>query len=224
MEENLLEVYRKLQPLFKAHPWHGIPLGTDLPEIVTVYIEVGPADSVKYELDKESGILKVDRPQLYSNICPTLYGMLPRTYSGKRVAEYCNAKTSRTDIVGDDDPLDICVLTEKYFPHGDILLQARPIGGIRMIDNGEADDKIIAVMKGDAIYGSWQDIEDCPKSILERIEHYFLTYKMAPNEVNELAHHQIEIVSVYGKEEAHEIIKLGVEDYKDKFPELANIF
>lgn len=220
MQEDVLRIYHKLQPLFRAHPWHGVPLGTNYPEIVTAYIEVGPADSVKYELDKASGILKVDRPQLYSNICPTLYGMLPRTYSGKRVAEYCNRKTGRNDIAGDDDPLDICVLTEKYFPHGDILLQARPIGGIRMIDNGEADDKIIAVMKGDAIYGSWQDISDCPDSILKRIEHYFLTYKMAPDETSP----KTEIVAIYGKEEAHQIIQLGVEDYKEKFPHLADIF
>src|SRR5665647_1937093 len=120
---------------YVAHPWHGIPLGEAHPYIVNAFIEVTPSDTVKYELDKTTGILKIDRPQLFSNICPTLYGMLPQTYCGERVANHCMTKFARKGIVGDKDPLDICVLTEKLVTHGNILLKAIPIGGIKLIDN-----------------------------------------------------------------------------------------
>ncbi|MGI6225268.1 MAG: inorganic pyrophosphatase [Peptococcales bacterium] len=198
---------------FIAHPWHGIPLGKEQPYIVNVFIEVTPSDTVKYELDKETGLLKVDRPQLFSNICPTLYGMLPQTYSAERVANLCRTKSGRNDIVGDGDPLDICVLTEKLIPHGNILLQAIPIGGIKLIDNNEADDKIIAVLKDDALYGDWNNIDQCPKRILERLEHYFLTYKKSPTSKG----NQCEIMDVYGREEALEVIRLAYKDYQEHF-------
>ena len=83
-------------------------------------------------------------------------------------------------MIGDGDPLDICVLTEKTIPHSDILLTALPIGGLSMADNGEADDKIIAVMRDDAVYGRYTDLKDCPMTLLDRLQHYFLTYKHAP--------------------------------------------
>jgi inorganic pyrophosphatase len=73
--------------LFRAHPWHGVPLGERAPEQVTCYIEITTADTVKYELDKATGLLTLDRPQRYSNVCPTLYGLLPQTYCGERVAQ-----------------------------------------------------------------------------------------------------------------------------------------
>ncbi len=85
----------------------------DAPNVVTAFIEMVPTDTVKYELDKVSGYIKIDRPQKYSNVVPALYGFLPQTYCGDLVAEYCMAQTERTDIHGDGDPLDICVLTEK---------------------------------------------------------------------------------------------------------------
>ena len=128
--------------LFKAHPWHGVHIGDHVPNMLTTYIEIVPSDTVKYELDKFSGHLKVDRPQAYSNVCPTLYGLVPQTYCMEQVAAFCEEKTGRTGITGDGDPLDICVLSEKVFPRGDILMEAVPIGGLRMIDNDEADDKI----------------------------------------------------------------------------------
>ena len=201
---------------YVAHPWHGIPLGEKYPYIVNAFIEVTPSDTVKYELDKTTGLLKIDRPQLFSNICPTLYGMLPQTFCGKRVADRCSIMYDRKDIIGDSDPLDICVLTEKLVTHGNILLKAIPIGGIKVIDNNEADDKIIAVLKDDAVYGDWENIDQCPRQVLERLEHYFLTYKQAPESQN----HKCEIVGVYGKEEAINIIKLANEDYKEQFYEM----
>jgi len=193
-----------------AHPWHGISAGNNAPETVTVYIEIVPSDSVKYELDKDSGLLKVDRPQKFSNICPAPYGFIPQTYCGKNIAEFCMQKTNKTNMQGDGDPLDICILSEKTIPNGNILMQAIPIGGLRMIDNNEADDKIIAVMKDDAVYGDYQDITDCPPQLIERLKHYFLTYKLKPGENIS----QVEITHIYNKEEAHQVIIASMEDYR----------
>jgi len=197
---------------FVAHPWHGVSLGEDQPYIVNAFIEITPSDTVKYELDKTTGILKIDRPQLFSNVCPTLYGMLPQTYCGERVANHCAVKFSRLGIAGDKDPLDICVLTEKLVTHGNILLKAIPIGGIKLIDTNEADDKIIAVLEGDALYGEWKSIKQCPNKVLARLEHYFLTYKQAPQ-----GHSKCEIVDIYDQAEALKIIELAHEDYQAQF-------
>jgi inorganic pyrophosphatase len=198
---------------YRAHPWHGLSLGEEAPEIVNCYIEMVPTDTVKYELDKATGILKVDRPQKYSSLCPSLYGLLPQTYCGPLVAKYCIEKTGLTKIVGDGDPLDICVLTEKVIPRGDIMLRAYPIGGFRLIDGEQADDKIIAVLMGDFIYEKFKDISKCPESLVERLRHYFLTYKDAPDRTNSL----VQITHTYGAAEAHKIIKLSQQDYQAKF-------
>src|ERR1700746_240088 len=122
---------------FKSHPWHGIPIGKNAPEIVTAFIELVPTDTVKYEIDKETGYLKIDRPQKFSNVVPTLYGFIPQTYCGDQIAEFAAMKSGKPVVKGDGDPLDICVLSEKTITHGDIILQAIPIGGFRLIDKGE---------------------------------------------------------------------------------------
>lgn len=209
-------LWKLMGVLYKSHPWHGVPIGTEVPRVVTAYIEMVPTDTVKYEIDKATGHLKVDRPQKYSSICPSLYGLVPQTFCAERVASFCMEKTGRSGIVGDGDPLDICVLTEKAISHGDILLQAIPIGGLRMIDGNEADDKIIAVMQGDAIHASWREIEACPPALIERLRHYFLTYKDAPGS----ARRECEITHVFGREEAYEIIGRSQEDYKAHYGDL----
>jgi inorganic pyrophosphatase len=198
---------------YRAHPWHGIDPGSDAPEIINCYIEIVPTDTIKYELDKESGLLKIDRPQKYSNYCPALYGFIPQTYCGKRIAKFCQEKTQRESIVGDGDPLDICVLTEKPILRSDILLKAIPIGGFRCLDKGEADDKIIAVLEGDLVYGGIKSIAQCPYHLIERLQHYFLTYKSAPDQ-NQAS---LEIVDIYGRQEALDVIDKAYEDYKDEF-------
>ncbi len=205
--------------LCKSHPWHGVELGKDAPDLVMAYVEIVPMDTVKYEVDKKTGYLKVDRPQRYSNICPALYGFLPQTHCTERVAEMCRERTGREDIAGDGDPLDVCILAEKTISHGDILLPAIPIGGLRMIDGDEADDKIIAVMKGDAAYGKWNDIRQCPNMLIDRLRHYFLTYKAAP----ENTHNSCHITHVYDREEAHEVIRRSQADYRDSFGHLAEM-
>ncbi|TKB72715.1 MAG: inorganic pyrophosphatase, partial [Nitrospira sp.] len=172
-------IQRLMRLMFKAHPWHGVSIGDKAPEVVTAYIEIVPTDTVKYEVDKDSGFLKVDRPQRFSNFCPVYYGLVPQTYCGDKVAGLFSKRAKRKGMVGDGDPLDICVLTEKTIPHSDILLTALPIGGFSMADGGEADDKIIAVMKEDAAYGTFKDIDDCPTTLIDRLRHYFLTYKQA---------------------------------------------
>lgn len=206
-------IWRMMGILFKPHPWHGISVGEDAPEKITAYIELVPSDAVKYELDKTTGYLKVDRPQRFSNVCPSMYGFIPQTYSSDRVAQYCNEKTKRFDIIGDGDPLDICVLAEKMITNGDIILEAIPVGGFRMIDGNEADDKIIAVMSNDAMFGNIRNIEDVNERIIERLRHYFLTYKQIPGQ--EKAH--VEITHTYGREEAMEVIKRSQEDYQARF-------
>jgi inorganic pyrophosphatase len=198
--------------LYRSHPWHGLSLGKEAPEIINCYIEMVPTDTVKYEIDKETGILKVDRPHRYSSLCPTLYGLLPQTYSGQRVADYCSQKAQLSQVVGDGDPLDICVLTEKTIIRGDLILKAIPIGGLRILDGHEADDKIIAVMADDFFYGNIRDISECPDRLIERIRHYFLTYKDAPNSG---LSGKVQITHTYGREEALSIIRLSQLDYAD---------
>jgi inorganic pyrophosphatase len=90
---------------YRAHPWHGISIGEKFPEQINVYIEIVPSDTVKYEIDKESGYLKIDRPQKFSNIIPALYGFIPQTYCGKTVAALSSEKTGKPGLKGDGDPL-----------------------------------------------------------------------------------------------------------------------
>ena len=205
---------------YKSHPWHGIEIGAGAPRVVTCFIEMVPTDTVKYEIDKDSGYLKIDRPQKFSNVIPALYGFIPQTYCSAHVAELsCNA-LGRSDIIGDSDPLDICILTEKTISHGDILVEARPIGGFRMIDGNQADDKIIAIMNNDAVYMHFNDISHCPDLVVERLKHYFLTYKDMPGETKR----QSQITHVYNREEALLVIERARKDYQIKFHSLETMF
>jgi inorganic pyrophosphatase len=202
--------------LFQAHPWHGVAIGPEAPRVVTAYIEIVPTDTVKYEIDKASGHLKVDRPQQFSNVCTTLYGFLPQTFCGSRVAAFGSTHGGQETLEGDGDPMDVCILSEKYFSHGDFLLQAIPVGGLRLIDRNQADDKIVAVLKGDAAYGECREIADLPVALIERLEHYFLTYKLPPG----AERGAVQITRTYGAAEAHEVIGRSREDYRERYPDL----
>lgn len=202
--------------LLQAHPWHGVSIGADAPRVVTAYVEIVPTDTVKYEIDKASGHLKVDRPQQFSNVCPTLYGFIPQTFCGERVAALSQEKTRLPTVEGDGDPMDVCILAEKAFSHGDFLLRAVPIGGLRLIDRQQADDKIVAVLEGDAAFGRWREISDVPAALVERLKHYFLTYKRPPG----AERGAVEITHVYGSEEARDAIDRSREDYRMRFPQL----
>ena len=199
--------------LFQAHPWHGVSPGTKIPDVVNSYIEIVPTDPVKYELDKASGHLKVDRPQRFSSMCPTLYGFIPQTFCGDLVAALCSERTGTDGIEGDGDPMDICVLSEKAFAHGSFFLNAKPIGGLRMIDGHQADDKIIAVLESDLAYGEIKSVRDVAEGLIDRLKHYFLSYKQFPGD----APRKVEIADVYDREEALDVINRSLTDYLDKF-------
>ncbi len=151
------------EPFFRwrPHPWHGLDPGPDAPEIVTAFIEISPFDFVKYEVEKRTGYLKVDRPQRGSSSPPTLYGLIPKTFCAERVAAMSPEVTD-----ADGDPLDICVISERAIDRSEIMLYARVVGGLRMIDHGEADDKIVAVLVDDAVLGWARDISDIPNAII----------------------------------------------------------
>ena len=157
--------------------------------------------------------MHVDRPQRFSSMCPSLYGFIPQTFCGEHVADLCAERTGKTGIQGDGDPMDICVLTEKTFAQGNFFLQANPIGGLRMIDGEQADDKIIAVLEADLAYGHIKDISECPKALVDRLKHYFLSYKQFPGE----APRRVEIADVYDRAEALDVITRSISDYQKKF-------
>ncbi|RYF46411.1 MAG: inorganic pyrophosphatase, partial [Cytophagaceae bacterium] len=138
-----------------------------------------------------------------------LYGFIPQTYCGDQIARLASEKSGKNVETGDGDPLDICVLTEREITHGDLILQAIPIGGFRLIDKGEADDKIIAVLKGDAMYGQYTELGQLPEAVVKRLRHYFLTYKNLPEEPAVM-----ELANIYGQQEAWEVIQTSVNDYK----------
>jgi inorganic pyrophosphatase len=197
-------------PSFRAHPWHGVLPGPDAPTIVTCYVEIVPTDTMKYEVDKETGILRLDRPQKFSNHCPTVYGFIPRTLCGDGVGDLCAKATRRRRIKGDGDAMDICVLTSRPIVHSDIILHAKPIGGFRMIDGGEADDKIVAVLENDDTYGDLNELKAVPRGIIDRLHHYFLTYKQVPGLK---APPRVEVSTIYDRKTAHGVIRQSILDY-----------
>jgi len=192
---------------FRPHPWHGLEVGPEPPEMVNAFIEITPFDLVKYEVDKQSGYMTIDRPQRGSSQPPALYGFIPRTFCGEKFR-----KLSRKSKRGDGDPLDIAVLSERPIMRGQILLRARIVGGFQMIDNGEADDKIIAVLHNDYIYGAARDIQEVPQVLVERLRHYFETYKLVPERQS-----AVSIERVYGRAQAHKVVLAAMEDYADEF-------
>lgn len=202
----------RFAPPTTAHPWHGVPAFSS-DELVNAYIEMLPQGEVKFEVDKDTGILRLDRPQRFSSLCPALYGFIPRTWCDTATAERCMSSTGLPDIIGDGDPIDICVLTGVTVPSAPFLVDVRPIGGLRMIDNGEADDKIIAVMPADASFGHLRELSECPRGLIERIDHYFLSYKQSPRKPAR----SVQIAEEYGAEEARATIEASIADYRRHF-------
>ncbi|CAN5843051.1 inorganic pyrophosphatase [soil metagenome] len=193
---------------WRPHPWHGLEAGPEPPVMITAYIEITPFDVVKYEVDKPTGYLKVDRPQQTSSSPPTLYGFVPRTYAGDRVRDLCPGATS-----GDGDPIDICVISERPIDRADIILTARVVGGLQMVDGGEADDKIVAVLANDPIWAGVQDLVELPGALIDRLAHYFETYKLQPG-----SNAEVTIQRRYGREHAFRVIEASMDDYTEAFP------
>jgi inorganic pyrophosphatase len=193
---------------WRPHPWHGLDIGPHAPRVVTAYIEITPFDSVKYELDKATGYLRVDRPQRGSAQPPALYGFVPRTYCGSRTAKLTNGAANR----GDGDPLDICVLSERPITRSDLILSATVVGGLQMIDQGEADDKVVAVLENDLVWGDCREIDELPNMLVERLAHYFSTYKLVPNSDS-----RANVARTYGFDHAAEVIKAAMADYAEEY-------
>lgn len=177
------------------HPWHGVEIGRNMPEIVTAIIEVPKGSKTKYELDKLSGLLKVDRI-LYSAVhYPANYGFIPKTYCA------------------DNDPLDILVLgQEAVVPLS--ILRAKPIGVMKMIDQGEADDKIIAVHVDDPEYAQYKSIDELPQHCLKTLQRFFEDYKVLENK-------EVKIEAFLGPDEARKAIVDARNLYEDHKTTLA---
>jgi len=170
------------------NPWHDVKTGENTPETVTGIIEIPKNCRAKYELDKDSGLLKLDRV-LYSSInYPANYGFIPQTY--------CD----------DNDPLDILVISQiEIVPM--CLVEAKPIGVMRMMDEGEMDDKIIAVALNDMSTNHYNDISELPEHWIKELRSFFESYKI-------LEHKEVIVEDFQGKKVAHEIIEQSILDYK----------
>ena len=192
---------------WRPHPWHGLEVGPEPPRVVHVFVEITPFDKIKYEVDKETGYLRVDRPQRTSSEPPNLYGFIPQTYCGPRVAKLMKGAKR-----GDGDPLDICVVSERAINKSEVILNARVIGGIPMLDNEEADDKIIAVVENDNIWSEVDHISHLPSVIVERLTHFFSTYKIVPDSPD-----KVKIGRAYDKNHAFKVIEAAIKDYKERF-------
>jgi inorganic pyrophosphatase len=192
---------------WRPHPWHGLEIGPNPPAVVHAYIEITPFDIMKYEIDKTTGYLRIDRPQRGSSHPPALYGFIPRTYCDKHLA-----KLSSTAERGDGDPLDICVVTERPINRSELIVNARVVGGLDVNDGGEADDKIIAVLENDYVWGKAEDISELPSVLVERLRHYFATYKMIPGEPSKLT-----VERVYGREHALLVVEAAMKDYYEEY-------
>jgi len=194
--------------MWRPHPWHGLDVGREPPEVLNAFIEITPFDLMKYEVDKVSGYLRVDRPQRSSAQHPALYGFVPRTYCAERVAALAPGAKR-----GDGDPLDICVLSERAIARNEIIVRCRVIGGLQMIDGGEADDKIISVLENDNVWGTARDLRDVPAVLVERLQHYFLTYKLVPGQPP-----TARINKIYGHPHAVKVVRAAMADYHAHFP------
>jgi inorganic pyrophosphatase len=192
---------------WRPHPWHGLDVGPEPPGLVYAYIEICPFDLIKYEIDKRTGYLMVNRPQRTSSQPPTLYGFVPRTYCGERVRELMQGAAC-----GDGDPLDVCVVSERPINRAEVVLTARVLGGLPMLDDGEADDKIIGVLENDPIWSHAQDLADLPAALIQRLRHYFQTYKLPPGQAG-----NVSIGEEYDRDHAERVIEAAMADYAERY-------
>ncbi len=173
------------------HPWHGVKFGENAPRVVNAIIEIPQGSRCKYEIDKATGLLRLDRIIYSSFHYPVNYGFIPQTYGG------------------DKDPLDILVITS--LPVQPLtLMEAKVIGVMQMIDGGDADDKIIAVAANDPSVNHYNNIEELPKHFFEELRHFFEEYKRLENKT-------VEVEEFKDKSTALKIIEEAIEFYKTTF-------
>lgn len=175
------------------HPWHDITYGDDAPEILECIIEIPKGSRAKYELDKASGLLRLDRVLYSSFYYPANYGFIPQTY--------CD----------DHDPLDILVLSSEVFTPL-CIVRAKVIGVMRMLDQGEADDKIIAVADNDMSVSHIDNIDELPPYFTSELQHFFEEYKTLENKT-------VSIEEFFDKDVALDVVRKSIEDYKKMFPQ-----
>ena len=173
------------------HPWHGVPAGDKAPRIVNAIVEIPQGSRCKYEIDKASGLLKLDRVIYSSFYYPVNYGFIPQTY-------------------GDDkDPLDILVITS--LPIQPLtLMEAKVIGVMEMIDSGDADDKIISVANNDPAVNHYNNIEELPPHFFNELRHFFEEYKTLEKKT-------VKVADLGDKAKALQIIQEAMLLYKKKF-------
>ena len=173
------------------HPWHDVPIGDEAPEEFTALIEIPTGSRVKYELDKESGLLKVDRILYSAVIYPANYGFIPRT------------------LGDDDDPLDVLVLMQEPVQPLS-LLRARPIGMMHMVDEGESDEKIICVHLDDPEYRSYEHHSQLPEHRLAELQRFFQDYKVLEGK-------EVDVGDFSDPEEAKDAVRHAMRLYDDHF-------
>ncbi len=173
------------------NPWHDVSVGENVPEIVTGIIEIPKNTRAKYELDKESGMLKLDRVLYSAMYYPANYGFIPQTY--------CD----------DDDPLDIVVLSQIDIQPM-CLVNAKVIGVMRMLDGGEMDDKIIAVAANDMSVNHIDSIDELPRHFFRELKNFFEDYKKLENKT-------VVVEDFQNKDIALQIVRQSIIDYKEKF-------
>jgi inorganic pyrophosphatase len=174
------------------HAWHDVSMGDNVPEVVNAIIEIPKGSKAKYEMDKESGLLRLDRVLFSSVMYPANYGFIPKTY--------CD----------DNDPLDILVLCSiDVYPMS--IIEAKVIGVMHMVDNGEQDDKIIAVAKNDMSVNYINDIAELPPHTMTEIVRFFKDYK-------KLEGKNVTIEHLMGMSYAHKVITESMELYDATFP------
>lgn len=170
-----------------THPWHGIPIGEDAPDEFNIVVEVPKGSKVKYELGKETGLLKVDRILYSSVVYPENYGFIPQT------------------LADDDDPLDVIVLVQEPIqPLG--ILEVRPIGMLHMVDDGERDENIICVHVEDPVYNSYNHVNEFPDHRWDELKQFFAEYK-------KLEQKEVEVGDIVGPEEAKEYVQHAIDLY-----------
>ncbi|MEJ7767922.1 MAG: inorganic diphosphatase [Chitinophagaceae bacterium] len=174
-----------------SHPWHGVPIGEHAPRVVNAIIEIPQGSRCKYEIDKESGLLKLDRVIYSSFYYPCNYGFIPQTY-------------------GDDkDPLDILVLTSVPV-QALCIVQAKVLGVMQMVDSGDLDDKIIAVAANDPSVNHYNNIEELPKHFFDELRHFFEEYKKLENKT-------VKVDEILDKTFALKSIQDAIAFYKENF-------
>lgn len=178
-----------------AHPWHDVRVGTDAPDVFQAIIEIPQGSKVKYELDKETGMLRVDRMLYSSVVYPANYGFIPRTYAA------------------DGDPLDVLVLVQEQVDPLSIV-RARPIGLMSMLDDNEEDAKIICIHMDDPAFNDYWHIKELPDHRLRELRRFFQDYKALEDKT-------VRVQDFFGPDRAKNVVESAIENYKSQIlPEL----